>query len=47
MHERANQPKQKIKYNFDVTKHIRLVPPFQEKEVDKNTSYTLKKLQKT
>ena len=26
---------QKIEYNFDVTKHIRLVPPFQEKEVDK------------
>ena len=46
MQERANQPKQKIEYNFDVTKHIRLVPPFQEKEVDK-TSYTLKKLQKT
>ena len=36
MQERANQPKQKIKYNFDVAKHIRLVPPFQEKEVDKN-----------
>ena len=35
MPERANQPKQKIEYNFDVTKHIRLVPPFQEKEVDK------------
>ena len=35
MLERANQPKQKIEYNFDVTKHIRLVPPFQEKEVDK------------
>ena len=35
MQERANQPKQKIDYNFDVTKHIRLVPPFQEKEVDK------------
>ena len=35
MQERANQPKQKIKNNFDVTKHIRLVPPFQEKEVDK------------
>ena len=35
MQERVNQPKQKIKYNFDVTKHIRLVPPFQEKEVDK------------
>ena len=35
MQERANQPKQKIIYNFDVTKHIRLVPPFQEKEVDK------------
>ena len=35
MQERANQPKQKIEYNFDVTKHIRLVPPFQEKEVDK------------
>ena len=32
MQERANQP---IEYNFDVTKHIRLVPPFQEKEVDK------------
>ena len=28
MQERANQPKQKIEYNFDV-------PPFQEKEVDK------------
>ena len=35
MQERANQPKQKIEYSFDVTKHIRLVPPFQEKEVDK------------
>ena len=35
MQERANQPKQKIEYNFDVTKHIRLVPPFQQKEVDK------------
>ena len=35
MQERANQPKQKIEYNFDVTKHIRLVPPFQEKEDDK------------
>ena len=35
MQERANQPKQKIVYNFDVAKHIRLVPPFQEKEVDK------------
>ena len=32
---KANQPKQKIEYNFDVTKHIRLVPPFQEKEVEK------------
>ena len=36
MQERANQPKQKIEYNFDVTKHIRLVPPFQEKKVDKD-----------
>ena len=35
MQERANQPKQKIEYNFDVTKHIRLVLPFQKKEVDK------------
>ena len=35
MQERANQPKQKTEYNFDVTKHIRLVPPFQEKEVNK------------
>ena len=35
MQERANQPKQNIEYNFEVTKHIRLVPPFQEKEVDK------------
>ena len=35
MQERANQSKQKIEYNFDVTKHIRLVPPFLEKEVDK------------
>ena len=35
MLEKAIQPKQKIEYNFDVTKHIRLVPPFQEKEVDK------------
>ena len=35
MQERANQPKQNIEYNFDVTKNIRLVPPFQEKEVDK------------
>ena len=34
MQESANQPKQKIEYNFDVTKHIRLVFPFQEKEVD-------------
>ena len=33
--ERVNQPKETIEYNFDVTKHIRLVPPFQEKEVDK------------
>ena len=39
MQERANQPKQKIEYNFDVTKHIRLVPPFQEKEVDKYFLY--------
>ena len=35
MQERADQLKQKIEYNVDVTKHIRLVPPFQEKEVDK------------
>ena len=35
MQERTNQPKQKIEYNFDITTHIRLVPPFQEKEVDK------------
>ena len=35
MQEKANQPKQKIEHNFDVTKHIRLVPPFQEKEIDK------------
>ena len=35
MQESANQPKQKIEYSFDVTKHIRLVSPFQEKEVDK------------
>ena len=35
MQERTNQPKQKIEYNFDVTKHIRHVPPFQEKEVNK------------
>ena len=35
LQERANQPKQKIEYNFDVTKHTRLVPPFQEKEIDK------------
>ena len=35
MQERANQPKQKTEYNFDITKHIRLVTPFQEKEVDK------------
>ena len=35
MQERANQPKQKTEYNFDVAKRIRLVPPFQEKEVDK------------
>ena len=35
MQERANQPKQNIEYNFDVTKHIRLVPPFQVKVVDK------------
>ena len=35
MQERANQQKQKIEYDFDVTKHIRLVPPFQEKKVDK------------
>ena len=31
--------------HFDVTKHIRLVPPFQEKEVDKYFP-TLKKLLK-
>ena len=35
MQERANQPKQKIEHSFDVTKHIRLVPLFQQKEVDK------------
>ena len=35
MQETATQPKQKIEYNFGVTKHIRLVPPFQEKEVYK------------
>ena len=35
MQERANQQKQKIEINFDVTKHIRLVPPFQEKDVEK------------
>ena len=35
MQETANQPKQQIEYNFDVTKHIMPVPPFQEKEVDK------------
>ena len=35
MQERENQPKQKIEYNFDVTKRIRLVPPFQEREIDK------------
>ena len=35
MQERANQLRQKIEYNFDVAKHIRLVSPFQEKEVDK------------
>ena len=35
MQEGATQPKQKIEYNFDVTNHIRLIPPFQEKEVDK------------
>ena len=35
MQERANQLKQNIEYNFDITKHVRLVPPFQEKEVDK------------
>ena len=35
MQESANQLKQKIEYNFNVTKHIRLVPPFQEEEVDK------------
>ena len=32
---KSKSAKQKIEYNFDVTKHIRLVPPFQEKEVDK------------
>ena len=40
MQERANQPKQKIEYSFDVTKH------FKKKKLI-NTSYTLKKLQKT
>ena len=35
MQERGNQPKQKIEYNFDVTKHIRHILPLQEKEVDK------------
>ena len=39
MQERANQPKEKTEYNFDVTKHIRLVPLFQEKEVDKYFLY--------
>ena len=43
MQERANQPKQKIEYNFDVTKHIRLVPPFQDNKLI-NTFYTLKKV---
>jgi hypothetical protein len=33
--ERANQFEHRINSNFDVTKNIRLVPPFQEKEVDK------------
>ena len=46
MQERANQPKQKIEYNFDVTKHIRLVSHFKKKK-SINTAYTLKKLQKT
>ena len=32
---------------FDVTKHFSLVPPFQEKEVDKNFFYILRRLQKT
>ena len=43
MQERANQPKQKIEYNFDVTKHIRLIPPFQEKAVDKYRKLKLAK----
>ena len=43
MQERANQPKQKIEYNFDDTKHT---IHFKKKKLI-NTSYTLKKLQKT
>ena len=33
--KKSKSAEAKIEYNFDVTKHIRLVPPFQEKEVDK------------
>ena len=32
---------------FDVTRHIRLVPPFQGKEVDKYFFYILRRWQKT
>ena len=32
---------------FDVTNHIRLVPPFQEKEVDIYFFYILRRCQKT
>ena len=34
LQNRANQFEKHISH-FDVTKHIRLIPPFQEKEVDK------------
>ena len=44
--ERANQPKQKIEYIFDVTKILGLFFHFKKKKLI-NTSYTLQKLQKT
>lgn len=39
---RADQSE--IRHDFDVTKHDKLVPPFQEKEI--NSSCILRKLQK-
>ena len=46
MQERAHQSETKIhigKPQFDITKYIRLVPPFQEKEIDKLTEHSASK----